>query len=54
MGFRRRRTLVLKTFRCADLTVKLGPYLLQQLIQARRAGGGHAPHAAVRIHGHDG
>lgn len=48
-------TLVLVVFALANLGLELGADVVEQLVQAGRAvpSGWDAPHASVRIHGHD-
>lgn len=48
-------TLVLVVFALANLGLELGADVIEQLVQAGRAvpSGWDAPHASVRIHGHD-
>lgn len=48
-------TLVLVVFALANLGLKLGADVVEQLVQARRAvpSGRDTSHASMRIHGHD-
>ena len=43
---------MLKVLRLAQLGIKLGPDLIEELVEASGIAGGHGPHAAVGIHGH--
>lgn len=46
-------TLMFVVFRLSELALEFGANLIQQLVEARRSvARRHAPHTAVRIHGH--
>lgn len=44
---------MLKSLGLAQLTVKFGPDLIEKLVQTSGIAGGHGPHAAMAVHGHD-
>lgn len=44
---------MLKSLGLAQLTVKFGPDLIEKLVKTSGIAGGHGPHAAMAVHGHE-